>query len=229
MKCVLGPCVGGLAVCRVQWAATLNQSLEQSDPELFDIMEREKHRQRTNLVLIASEVRVPGRAPVGACSCMSRACCRRLHRGSGCARRGEPPQPGRTLWGQGCPRAVHSVLPSCNAQLCMCLAERILGLQSGCVSAPVRQLLAAPVCALLACARTGDRTLRPRPCSTRWALSCPTSTPKAIRVPGECWLARPWSGNDEGARTTWRAFSPSDEVQHAALTLWRYLGNTSGG
>ncbi len=33
----------------------LNASLAESDPVLFDIIEKEKHRQRTNLVLIASE------------------------------------------------------------------------------------------------------------------------------------------------------------------------------
>ena len=44
-----------------QWATQLNQPLEATDPELFDIIEKEKHRQRTNLVLIASEVRgLPG-------------------------------------------------------------------------------------------------------------------------------------------------------------------------
>jgi hypothetical protein len=33
----------------------LNQSLAETDPELFDIIEKEKRRQQTNLVLIASE------------------------------------------------------------------------------------------------------------------------------------------------------------------------------
>jgi hypothetical protein len=41
----------------LQWAASLNKSLEATDPALFDIIEKEKQRQRTNLVLIASEVR----------------------------------------------------------------------------------------------------------------------------------------------------------------------------
>ena len=41
------------AVCTCKQA--LNVSLNESDPELFDIIEKEKHRQRTNLVLIASE------------------------------------------------------------------------------------------------------------------------------------------------------------------------------
>jgi len=39
----------------LQWAATLNTSLAESDPELFDIIEKEKARQRDSLVLIASE------------------------------------------------------------------------------------------------------------------------------------------------------------------------------
>lgn len=33
----------------------LNAPLKETDPQLFDIIEREKQRQRTNLVLIASE------------------------------------------------------------------------------------------------------------------------------------------------------------------------------
>lgn len=36
-------------------AANLNKSLEESDPDLFDLIEKEKQRQRTSLVLIASE------------------------------------------------------------------------------------------------------------------------------------------------------------------------------
>jgi hypothetical protein len=39
----------------LQWAAALNASLAESDPELFDIIEKEKARQRDSLVLIASE------------------------------------------------------------------------------------------------------------------------------------------------------------------------------
>ena len=38
-----------------QWAAALNQPLSATDPELFDIIECEKKRQRDSLVLIASE------------------------------------------------------------------------------------------------------------------------------------------------------------------------------
>ena len=37
------------------WAASLNAPLREADAELFDIMEREKKRQRESLVLIASE------------------------------------------------------------------------------------------------------------------------------------------------------------------------------
>ena len=40
----------------LQWVQTLNQPLSETDPELFDIMEREKLRQRQSVVLIASEV-----------------------------------------------------------------------------------------------------------------------------------------------------------------------------
>lgn len=39
-----------------QWVSEMNAPLEKTDPELMDIIEREKQRQRTNLVLIASEV-----------------------------------------------------------------------------------------------------------------------------------------------------------------------------
>ncbi len=53
---LLCPCVRAAVIVAHQWATQLNQSLETSDPELFDIIEKEKHRQRTNLVLIASEV-----------------------------------------------------------------------------------------------------------------------------------------------------------------------------
>ena len=35
--------------------STLNASLSSTDPELFDILEKEKHRQRVSLALIASE------------------------------------------------------------------------------------------------------------------------------------------------------------------------------
>ncbi|CAM9154263.1 unnamed protein product, partial [Phaeothamnion confervicola] len=38
-----------------QWANSMNQSLADHDPELFDIIEQEKVRQRDSLVLIASE------------------------------------------------------------------------------------------------------------------------------------------------------------------------------
>eukprot|EP01138_Halocafeteria_seosinensis_P010783 gb/GECG01011013.1/.p1 GENE.gb/GECG01011013.1/~~gb/GECG01011013.1/.p1 ORF type:complete len:521 (+),score=71.46 gb/GECG01011013.1/:1-1563(+) len=37
------------------WVEEMNAPLEKTDPELMDIIEREKQRQRTNLVLIASE------------------------------------------------------------------------------------------------------------------------------------------------------------------------------
>jgi glycine/serine hydroxymethyltransferase len=36
----------------------LSTSLEESDPEMFDVIEREKHRQMTGLQLIPSEVRL---------------------------------------------------------------------------------------------------------------------------------------------------------------------------
>lgn len=39
----------------VQWAETLNKPLSETDPEIFDIIEKEKRRQRDSLVLIASE------------------------------------------------------------------------------------------------------------------------------------------------------------------------------
>ncbi|ETW05205.1 hypothetical protein H310_04194 [Aphanomyces invadans] len=39
----------------LQWAKDLNKPLKESDPELFDIIEREKQRQRKCLSLIASE------------------------------------------------------------------------------------------------------------------------------------------------------------------------------
>jgi len=46
-----------LSLLRVwQWTAELNKSLEETDPELFDIVEHEKARQRDSIVLIASEV-----------------------------------------------------------------------------------------------------------------------------------------------------------------------------
>jgi glycine hydroxymethyltransferase len=38
-----------------QWAEALNRPLSETDPELFDIIEHEKQRQRDSLVLIASE------------------------------------------------------------------------------------------------------------------------------------------------------------------------------
>jgi len=43
------------ATARAMSVKALNQSLAETDPELFDIIEKEKRRQRTNLVLIASE------------------------------------------------------------------------------------------------------------------------------------------------------------------------------
>lgn len=39
----------------LQMAENLNKSLNETDPELFEIMELEKKRQRNSLVLIASE------------------------------------------------------------------------------------------------------------------------------------------------------------------------------
>ena len=41
---------------RRQWTTEMNKSLADTDPELFDIIEHEKRRQRENIVLIASEV-----------------------------------------------------------------------------------------------------------------------------------------------------------------------------
>ncbi len=38
-----------------QWAEALNKPLSEADPEVFDIIEKEKRRQRDSLVLIASE------------------------------------------------------------------------------------------------------------------------------------------------------------------------------
>lgn len=42
-------------LCLLQWALALNQHLNASDPELFDIIEKEKQRQRNCISLIASE------------------------------------------------------------------------------------------------------------------------------------------------------------------------------
>lgn len=39
----------------LQWANALNKPLQETDPELFNIIEKEKERQRDSLVLIASE------------------------------------------------------------------------------------------------------------------------------------------------------------------------------
>lgn len=39
----------------MQWATSLNRPLSEADPEIFDIIEKEKQRQRNSLVLIASE------------------------------------------------------------------------------------------------------------------------------------------------------------------------------
>lgn len=39
-----------------QWAEALNKPLTETDPEIDDIMEHEKLRQRKSIVLIASEV-----------------------------------------------------------------------------------------------------------------------------------------------------------------------------
>ncbi len=39
----------------IEWAKNLNKTLQDSDPDLFDIIEQEKIRQRDSLVLIASE------------------------------------------------------------------------------------------------------------------------------------------------------------------------------
>ncbi|KAA0169821.1 hypothetical protein FNF27_06845 [Cafeteria roenbergensis] len=43
------------ASSQATWVPSLNDSLENTDPELFDIIEHEKDRQRSSLVLIASE------------------------------------------------------------------------------------------------------------------------------------------------------------------------------
>lgn len=43
-----------------QWVADLNRPLGEADPEVFDIIEHEKRRQRSTLALIASEVRAEG-------------------------------------------------------------------------------------------------------------------------------------------------------------------------
>jgi glycine hydroxymethyltransferase len=42
----------------LQWAQALNKPITETDPELDDIMEHEKLRQRKSIVLIASEVRL---------------------------------------------------------------------------------------------------------------------------------------------------------------------------
>lgn len=39
----------------LQWADALNRPLAETDPEIYDIIEKEKRRQRDSLVLIASE------------------------------------------------------------------------------------------------------------------------------------------------------------------------------
>lgn len=50
-----GVCMHFLSSHSLQWATALNAPLSSTDPELFDIIEREKQRQRNSLVLIASE------------------------------------------------------------------------------------------------------------------------------------------------------------------------------
>lgn len=44
------------SVLQVAAAAALNKTLRETDDELFDIIEKEKRRQRSTLALIASEV-----------------------------------------------------------------------------------------------------------------------------------------------------------------------------
>ncbi len=39
------------------WVKTLNANLDETDPDLFDILEHEKRRQRDSVCLIPSEVR----------------------------------------------------------------------------------------------------------------------------------------------------------------------------
>ena len=55
-KCRCSPCDVCLR-CLYQWAEVLNKPLTETDPEIDDIMEHEKLRQRKSIVLIASEVR----------------------------------------------------------------------------------------------------------------------------------------------------------------------------
>jgi len=43
------------AILYLQWVDVLNKPLSETDPELFEIIEKEKQRQRNSLVLIASE------------------------------------------------------------------------------------------------------------------------------------------------------------------------------
>jgi glycine hydroxymethyltransferase len=46
----------GLAT-QASWVKTLNASLDETDPVLFDILEHEKRRQRESICLIPSEVK----------------------------------------------------------------------------------------------------------------------------------------------------------------------------
>ena len=57
-----------------QWATELNKSLAEVDPELCDVIEREKRRQRDNVVLIASEVRHMPPPPRSLARCHRRSC-----------------------------------------------------------------------------------------------------------------------------------------------------------
>jgi glycine hydroxymethyltransferase len=48
-------CTRSISTEAVAWAKELNKPLRETDPELFDIIEKEKLRQKSSLVLIASE------------------------------------------------------------------------------------------------------------------------------------------------------------------------------
>jgi glycine hydroxymethyltransferase len=51
----LGATLGRRVAAPARYASSLNVSLEESDPEIFNLIEHEKRRQRDGLVLIASE------------------------------------------------------------------------------------------------------------------------------------------------------------------------------
>lgn len=62
------PTVCSRSHARRQWVEGLNKPLRETDPELYDIIEREKRRQRNTISLIASEV--------GTLPCSDSAACR---------------------------------------------------------------------------------------------------------------------------------------------------------